>query len=389
MKKLLVDLINFFNKKKKFLNEKNIYLHEPSFNSLEKKYVNQCIREGFLSSVGKKIELFEKKLSKFCDSKFVISTINGTSALHLALKVVGVKRNNEVLLPTVSFISTANSILYEGAIPHFVDVEVQNFCIDHVKLERYLNKICIIKKGKCYNKKSKRIISALMVVHVFGHAAKMNELKKIAKKFKLKLIEDAAEALGSYYKKKHLGTIGDVGILSFNGNKIITTGGGGVILTKNKNYAHKAKSLSTNSKVKHRWEYIHDEIGYNYRMPNINAAIGLAQLSKIKSFLRKKRKIYYEYKSFFKSQADVRFLEEPLFCRSNNWLNAIVLNTNLKNKRDYLIKKLHKKKIFVRPVWKLLHKQNHLKMYPKMNLKNANDIENRIINLPSSANLIK
>ena len=195
--------------------------------------------------------------------------------------------------------------------------------------------------------------------------------------------------MGSFYKNKHLGTIGDVGILSFNGNKIITTGGGGAILTKNKNYALKAKSLSTNSKVNHKWDYIHNEIGYNYRMPNINAAIGLAQLSKINKFLKKKRKIYNEYKSFFNSYNEVRFLEEPMFCRSNNWLNAIVLNKNLKLKRNYIINKLHKNKIFVRPVWKLLHKQSHLKLYPKMDLKNAEDLEKRIINLPSSASLSK
>ncbi len=389
MKKLLKDLINFFDQKKNLLKTKNIYLHEPSFDSLEKQYANECIKDGFLSSVGKKIELFEKQLSKFCNSKFAISTVNGTSALHLALKLVGVKHNDEVLLPTISFISTANSILYEGAIPHFVDVEMENFCVNHKKLEEYLNKITVVKKGKCYNKITKRAISALMVVHVFGHSAKMNELKKITKKFKLKLIEDAAEGLGSYYKNKHLGTIGDVGILSFNGNKIITTGGGGAILTKNKNYAKKAKSFSTNSKVKHKWEYIHNQIGYNYRMPNINAAIGLAQLTKINKFLKKKRKIYNEYKSFFKSYTEVRFLEEPSQCKSNNWLNAIVLNKNLKQKRNYIINILHKNKIFVRPVWKLLHKQSHLKLYPKMDLRNAEDLEKRIINLPSSASLSK
>ena len=379
--------MNFIKIKKKKLKLSNLYLHEPIFDDLEKKYVSDCITDGFLSSVGKKIDEFENKIAKLCGTKYAVSTVNGTSALHLGLKVVGVKQNDEILVPTVSFVSSANSILYENAIPHFIDVETKNFCVDVVKLKKYLLKNTKIKKGNCYNKKSGNIIRALVVVHIFGHSANMREILKLVKKFKLKLIEDAAEAIGSYYNKKHLGSFGDVGILSFNGNKIITTGGGGAVLTNRKIYALRAKKLSINSKKNHKWEYIHDEIGYNYRMPNINAAVGLAQLKKLNLFLKNKKKLYGEYKKLFKQFKNVKLIDQPKNSKSNFWLNAILLDSNSKTKRDAFLKKLHDNKVFIRPVWKLLHKQKHMKKFPKMNLENSENYENRIINLPSSASL--
>ena len=387
MKELTNKLIEFYKNKKKKLNLSNLFLHEPIFDDLEKRYVSDCIAGGFLSSVGKKIGEFENKIAKLCGTKYAVSTVNGTSALHLGLKIIGVMQNDEILVPTVSFVASANSILYEKAIPHFIDVETKNFCVDTIKLKKYLLKNTKIKKGLCYNKKSGNIIRALMVVHVFGHAANMKEILKLVKKFKLKLVEDAAEAIGSYYNKKHLGSFGDVGILSFNGNKIITTGGGGAVLTNRKTYALRAKKLSINSKKNHKWDYIHDEIGYNYRMPNINAAVGLAQLVKLKSFLKNKKKLYGEYKRLFKPFKNVQLIDQPKNAKSNFWLNAILLDSNSKIKRDAFLKRLHDNKVFVRPVWKLLHKQKYMKKFPKMNLENSENYENRIINLPSSASL--
>ena len=255
---------------------KKIFLHEPNFVGKEKENVLKCIDSTFVSSIGEYVEKFEYDLAKYTGAKYVIAVVNGTAALHIALLLSKVKPNNEVLLPGISFVATANAIKYCGAIPHFVDVEKDTLGIDPIFLRKWLETISFIKKGVCYNKKTNRIIRAIVPVHTFGHPCRIDMIKKVAKDFCLSLIEDAAESLGSFYKRKHTGTFGKFGILSFNGNKIITTGGGGAILTNNKLLAKKVKHITTTSKIKHKWEYIHDEIGYNYRLPNLNAAIGCA-----------------------------------------------------------------------------------------------------------------
>ena len=377
-------LVSFFKEKKNKVKSSYLVLHEPTISNVEEKYLKKCLKSGFVSTVGKYVQMFEKKIKKYTKSKYVISVVNGTSALHVALKLISIKKNEEVLVPDISFVATANAILYEHAKPHFVDVEEENFGINPEKLNNYLIHNTRIRNNSCYNKKTGNKIAAVIVVHVFGHAARIEKILQIAKNFKLKVIEDAAESLGSFYKKKHLGTFGDIGILSFNGNKIVTAGGGGAILVKSKSLATRALKLSTTSKVKHQWEYKHDELGYNYRMPNINAALGLAQLNKILILLKLKRRLFKQYKKIFKNINEASLVGEPKNAKSNFWLQAFVIKKNSKKIRNSFLSEMHKNKIFARPVWNLLHKQKHLKKYPKMNLDYAKNLENRIINLPSS-----
>ena len=335
-----------------------------------------------VSTTGGLIDSFEKKIKNFTKAKYCVATVNGTSALHIGLKLVGVNANDEVLVPSFSFVSTANSILYCGANPHFVDIEESSLGIDGHKLYIYLKSLT--------NKKTGRIIKAIMPVHVFGHAVNMKNIIKISKKFNIKIVEDAAEALGSYYNNKHLGTFGDVGVLSFNGNKIITTGAGGAIITNNKKLGKKAKHLVSNSKIKHPWDYNHDQIGYNYRMASLNAALGCAQIIKIKEFLKKKRNIYKKYKKTLKVFNNSFFvMDEPKNSRSNYWLNAIILKKNSKNLKNKILKIAHKKHLKLRPIWKPINNFNHFKNFPKMKLKNVNKLKNRIINLPSGLNITK
>ena len=295
------------------------------------------------------------------------------------------KRDDEVLVPTITFVATANAVAHLGAIPHFIDSEINTLGVDVEKLEKYLKKNSI-KKGKfLFNKKTKRRIRAVVPVHVFGNICKIKELTKLARKFNILVIEDATEALGSFLQSKHAGTFGLVGCLSFNGNKILTTGGGGALLTNNKKIAKKMKHLSTTAKVKHKWEFIHDEVGYNLRMPNINAALGLAQLESLKKHLVSKKILYKKYFKEFEKSKKFSLIKNPPKSSSNNWLNTIILRQASIKYRDKVIKAGHKKKIFLRPVWKPLHTLKPFKSYPKMNLSNAIKIYNSCINLPSSA----
>jgi perosamine synthetase len=377
------------NKLRKALNfpKKFIPLHEPTFSKYEKYYINLCLTEGFVSSVGRFVVEFENKIKNLTGSKYATAVVNGTSALQIALKLCGINNNDEVLVPSITFIGSVNSIIYNNAVPNFVDSELDTLGIDPVKLEKYLMDNCILKKNKCFNKKTNRFIKAIIIVHVFGHSAKIDKLKKISKKFKLKIIEDAAEALGSYYKKKHLGTFGDFGVISFNGNKTITTGGGGVLLSKSSYLAKRAKHLTTTAKLNHKWEYIFNETGYNFRLPNINAALGLAQLEKLDLIIKNKRNIYKIYKKYFNNEENVKLLKEPANCKSNYWLQTLVLGNKLKNNKNSIIKKGNKLNIGMRPCWKPLHTLKHLKKYPRMDMKNSIEIYDRIINIPSSSHL--
>lgn len=377
--------IQIINTVKKILGKGRHSLHEPYFCGNEWKYVKKTLDENYVSSIGSFVNKFEDQIKKFTKSKYAIPVVNGTEALHLSLVACGVKSNDEVLVPTITFVGTANAVVYSGAIPHFVDSELETLGIDPLKLEKYLEKITI-KKGKFYfNKKTKRRIKAIMPVHVFGNICKIDKILKIAKKYKLVVIEDAAEALGSFYKNKHAGTFGLVGCFSFNGNKILTTGGGGAIITNSKLLAKKMKHLSTTAKINHRWEYIHDTIGYNFRMPNINAALGSAQIENLNKFLISKRKLFLKYCKDFSKVNDVRLIKNPEFSKSNNWLNTIFIKNSSIKKRNKVLNLGQKNRIFLRPVWKPLHTLKHLNKMPKMNLDAAKKIYESCINLPSSA----
>ena len=272
--------------------------------------------------------------------------------------------------------------------PHFIDVEENSLGVDFKKLDIYLNKISIKKNKRCFNKKTKKIIKAIVVTHVFGHPCNLKMAKKICKKYNLILIEDAAEALGSYYKKKHLGTFGSIGILSFNGNKIITTGGGGAVLTNNSKIAKKINHISRNSRVKkYFWDYSHNELGFNFRLPSLNANLGIAQIKNLNLFLRNKRKLFERYQMLFSNFNDFELLKEPKNAKSNYWLNAIILKKPSKEIILKILKLSAKKKIQLRPVWKILSKNKYLNKFPRMNLDCANNLENRIINIPSSSDL--
>lgn len=375
--------------KKLKLKKKQLHLHEPFFDNIEKEYLNKCISSTFVSTAGTFISDFEKKILDYTKSKYAIAVNSGTSALHIALESVGSNSKCEVMVPAVTFVGTVNAILYTKATPHFIDCCENNPNIDVDKLKKYLKKNFYIKNKKCYNRQSNKILKAIVPVHVFGHSIDVDKLKKLAKDFHIYLIEDAAEAIGSFYNKKHLGTIGDIGILSFNGNKTITTGSGGMILTRSKKLYVKMKHISSTAKLTRRWSYTHDEIGYNYRMNNISAAIGCAQFEKLEKIIKSKRKLYSFYKKNFENFDSFELLSESKNTRSNYWLNAILLKNKNPIMRDKYLNDLHNEGIFVRPIWDLMSSLKFLKKYPKMDLTNSRSIQNRIINLPSSPFLIK
>lgn len=361
-------------------------LHEPLFKGNEIKYLKDCINSGYVSSIGKYVNIFENKIKKLTNSKYAIAVINGTYGLEIGLRSLKVKNKEEILLPSLTFIATANAIHHSGGSPHFVDVDENNLGICPIKLEKYLKRISIKKNGKLFNKKTTKQIKALIVVHVFGFASKLDDLKKICKKYHLEMIEDAAESIGSYYKKKHLGTLGKIGVLSFNGNKTITCGNGGIILTSSKKIAKYVRHITTTAKVKHKYEYIHDEFGFNLRLSNINAAIGCAQLENLKIIINAKRKNFLKYYNYFKSNNNVEIVHEPKNSKSNYWLIALKLIKN-SNQKNYILKKLHNNNIKCRPLWKPLHTLKMFKNFPKDNLSNTNKLYRIIINLPSSPSL--
>ena len=362
-----------------------IPLHEPVFTGKEKDNVIRCIDSTFVSSVGKYVDQFEKMVAEFTGAKHCVATVNGTAALHVALLIAGVKPQDEVLTQAVSFVATANAITYSGANPIFLDSDKTTLGLNPVSLEAFLNDNCELKDdGFTYNRKTGRRISACVPMHVFGHPAQIVKISELCNRFNITLVEDAAEALGSFYKEKHAGTFGKIGILSFNGNKIITTGGGGIILTDDDELAKLAKHITTTAKTSHPWEYHHDQIGFNYRMPNINAALGCAQMEMLGQILDKKRELASAYNSFFHS-LNIPFVTEPENCTANYWLNAII--TKDSNERNDFLKYSNDHKVMTRPLWTLLPK---LPMYSNCqtdDLKNAHWLEERIVNIPSSVTL--
>lgn len=361
-----------------------IPLHEPKFIGNEKKYINECIDSSFVSSVGKYVDIFEEKISRYTGAKYAVATSNGTSALHLSLLLADVNQNDEVITQPLTFVATCNAISYCGAKPIFVDVDRETMGLSAAALKDFFNENTTITLGKCINKKTGKTIKACIPMHSYGHPCKIEEIRELCDKHNVFLIEDAAESLGSKYKGRHTGTFGQAGILSFNGNKIITSGGGGCIVTNDKELAKKAKHLSTTAKVSHEWKFIHDSIGYNYRMPNLNAALLVAQLENLDNFVTKKRNLAKLYENFF-TNSDYSFLKEPANCESNYWLNTILLKN--KNERDNFLEFSNKNGIMTRPIWRLMNKLEMFNDCQCGDIKNAEYFAERAVNIPSSVNL--
>lgn len=360
-------------------------LHEPSFQMNEWNYVKDCLDTGWVSSVGKYVDQFESMLQEYTGAKRAVAVVNGTAALHISLLLVGVQANDEVLIPSLTFIATANAVSYCGAIPHFVDSQERTLGLDSGKLSSYLEEIAVVRPEGCFNKHTGRRIKAVVPMHTFGHPIELDTLLEVCERYQIELVEDAAESLGSYYKGKHTGNWGKVSALSFNGNKIITTGGGGAILTNDQKLGEMAKHLTTTAKIKHQWAFIHDQVGYNYRLPNINAALGCAQMESLSFFVEQKRRLAERYKDVFAKIPGVTFFTEPPFAKSNYWLNAILLDEAMTCYRDELLEVSNKAGVMTRPVWSLLHELPMYKQCPKMDLSVALSLEKRIVNIPSSS----
>ena len=377
--------LKIYNHLKVILKNKPKGLHDPLFRGKEKKYLNHCITSGYVSSVGRFVKKFESNVSKYTKSKFAIATNSGTSALHLILKYFDTNNNDEILVPSLTYVATINSVLYCNSNPNFVDVDPNTMGVCPKKLEKYLKKISAKRKNYFINKKTGKRLKALIAVHLYGFPCEILKIKKICKKYKIILIEDAAEAFATFYKKKHLGTFGQAGILSFNGNKPITAGSGGMILTKIRDLAEKTKHLSTHAKKPSLNDHIHDQVGFNYRMTNLSAAVGCAQLENIKKIINAKRKNFKKYKDKFDNDNYIKILKEPKFSKSNYWL----ITGLLKNKKDKkkLIIFLKKKGYICRSIWKPLHTLKIFKKFQKDDLKTTLDLYSRAINFPSSPNI--
>jgi len=365
-----------------------VALHEPRFSGNESKYVQECIDSTFVSSVGKFVERFEDELANYTGAKHAVAVVNGTEALHMALLLAGVKSGEEVLVPALTFVGSANAVSYCGAKPHFVDSEECTLGMDPEALRIYLNSATENRSGTCVNRKTGCRIRAIVAVHIFGHPCNLYGLSSVARDFNLVLIEDAAESLGSKYQGQHTGTFGLLGTLSFNGNKTITTGGGGAILTDDTELAKRAKHLTTTAKLPHRWEYIHDEVGYNYRMPNLNAALGCAQLEHLPELLASKRLLFKRYRDAFRNIMQVRVFAEPEDSQSNYWLQTLLLDESVIDQQVNILEATNAVGLMTRPVWELLNKLAPYRDCPSGKLTVAESLKHRIVNLPSSAGLV-
>lgn len=364
-----------------------IALHEPEFVGSEWAYIKECLDTGWVSSVGAYVDRLEADLAAFTGTAHAVATANGTAALHICTLLAGVEPGDEVLLPTLTFIATANAVSYSGATPHFVDSEERTLGVDAQRLDAHLRAVAEVVDGRCVNRRTGATIRALIVMHAFGHPADLDALLALCERWKLVLIEDAAESLGSFYHGRHTGNAGRIAALSFNGNKVMTTGGGGAILTNDAQLARRAKHLTTTARVPHRWNFVHDEIGYNYRLPNLNAALGCAQLEQVPGMIARKRVLAERYAAAFASLAGVRFLSEPEGCRSNYWLNTIVLDPAFSAERDAVLECLNGANYMSRPVWTLMHRLPMYSQCPRADLEAAEGLASRVINLPSSPRL--
>lgn len=365
----------------------NFPLHEPRFAGNEQRYVQECIASTYVSSVGAYVERFEKELAAYTGTRRAVAVVNGTAALQVALQLAGLQANDEVIVPALTFVATANAVQYLGAVPHFADSDEATLGLDPRALRDWLKDITEPVGDGYRNRLTGRRLRALVPMHTFGHACDIEGLLAIAYDYRLALVEDAAESLGSRYQGQHTGTFGLLGTLSFNGNKIITTGGGGAILTNDERLADHAKHLTTTAKQPHRWDYVHDEVGYNFRMPNINAALGCAQLEQLPEFLASKRRLFGRYKEAFTGVKDVRLMEEPSGCEGNYWLQTLILSENVAVQRDEVLQATNDAGLTMRPVWRLIHQLAPYRECPRAPLPVVESLVERLINLPSSAGL--
>lgn len=369
---------------KTFHTETFLPLHEPRFIGNEKAYLNECIDSTFVSSVGAFVDRFEKEFAAYVGAKYAVATVNGTAALHIALILADVQRDDEVITQPLTFIATANAISYIGAKPVFVDVDRDTMGLSPNALKTFLETHCTIIDDRCINTISKKTIKACVPMHTFGHPCRIDEIKALCEQWHITLVEDAAESLGSTYKERHTGTFGRLGAFSFNGNKIVTSGGGGVIVTDDETLAKRAKHLTTTAKIPHRWEYVHDEIGYNYRLPNLNAALLCAQMENLERFLDNKRLLTQEYSSFF-DESSITLMREPEEARSNYWLQTLVLKD--KEERDAFLSYTNDHGVMTRPIWRLMNKLEMFKACQCGDLSNALWLEDRVVNIPSGVRL--
>lgn len=358
-----------------------IPLHRPVFEGNERQYLVDCVDSNFVSSVGEKVIEFEHHCQQFTGIRHAVATVNGTSALHIALLVAGVEPGDEVITQALTFIATCNAINYCGARPVFIDVDLDTMGLSPTALEDWLIDNCIVSDGVAINRTTGAKIKACVPMHTFGNPLRITEVIDICQKYGIKVVEDGAESLGSYVGLEHVGRRSDLSIISFNGNKIITTGGGGMILTDNKYYAERAKHLTTTAKIPHAYEFIHDEIGYNYRLPNLNAALGCAQMERLSEIIAAKAEVAKSYLNFC-VEYDLQFVQSISGTKSNNWLNAIV--TKSRDERDHYLNYMNDRKIMVRPIWRLMSNLSMYNTCQSDSLKNAIWLESRVVNLPSS-----
>jgi len=367
--------------KNQFNNKSFIALHEPLFVGKEKEYVLDAIDSTFVSSVGKYVDKFEELIREYTGAKYAVATVNGTSALHMSLLIAGVMQNDIVITQPLSFIATCNAISYLNAEPYFIDVDTDTLGLSAKKLAIFLEEKTIKKNGKCFLKETGQKIAACVPMHTFGIPCKIDIISELCNNHGIPLIEDAAESLGTIYNNKHTGTFGLLGTYSFNGNKTITCGGGGVIVTDDEALGKLAKHLTTQSKVPHKWNFIHDNIGYNYRLPNLNAAMACAQMEQLEFFIQAKRKLAQSYHDYF-FNTNIKSIIEPLNARSNYWLNAIVLQNEIE--RDTFLEYSNNNGVMSRPVWQLMNKLSMFEKCKKDDLSNAEFIKQRLVNIPSS-----
>jgi aminotransferase in exopolysaccharide biosynthesis len=377
--RIFTEIINFI--KSLYPSENPVPLHAPRFTGNEKKYVADAIDSSFVSSVGKYVDRFEEMICEITGAKYAIATVNGTCALDIALKLAGVQPGDEVITQPLTFVATANSIAHCGAKPIFLDVERETLGLDPTLLKSFLQAHACIEEDTCYNKTTGNRIAACVPMNTFGHPCRIDEIAEICNRYHVVLVEDSAESLGSLYKGKHTGTFGEFGIYSFNGNKTVTCGGGGAIVTNDEALAKKAKHITTTAKLPHSYEHIHDMIGYNYRLPNLNAALACAQLEQLSAFIENKRELARIYQEFFVF-LDIPFIKEPEHTRSNYWLNAVIMPD--RKTRNEFLKATNEAGVITRPIWRLMNKLEMYKDCQTDALENAQWLEDRVVNIPSS-----
>jgi perosamine synthetase len=364
-------------------------LHEPLFGEEELATVTNTIESTMVSSVGPQITEFEEQVRKLTGAEFAVATVNGTAALQIALEASGLRPGDEVLLPSLTFAATASAVVHAGGTPVFIDSNPERIGLDPISLRSWLQANAVTSAGKTVNKSSGNSIHSVVPVHIFGHPVEINQVLDICKEFNILLIEDAAESLGSYFEDKHTGTFGTAGIISFNGNKTITTGGGGMVLTNSEEVASRARHLITTAKVPHAWEYIHDAVGYNFRLPNLNAALGVAQMKNLESIVKMQRRLYEKYATELRDVSGVSLLSEPADSRSNFWLQAIVLDRGQEGSRDEILELFHSDGLKVRPAWRPLHMLEPYARYERTSMAGTEDVYARLVNLPSSPKLAR